>query len=368
MGAAGRGKLEWAKKSGKGPYKKYRLLLEAILQAIAQGRLTAEIKAHDESPLDWLKQGPGKETPDSPGWTTPVKPTVNQTNNTVNLLLHPEMQSLFAAILQVMAPYPEARQAVSEALAGGQEATPIAAPGVAFFLDATGGQAHLGPLELPARAANKPSPANPASCPGPATSTGHLLAPPAETGKIVVRGATPRWFDFRRTVHVEGLKDTRTFLRNVLPGLAIVLEFLAFAALSGLLDKESATAAWNSLLGKDSSAAILGAVTLFFASGAAGYIVANIYHAILNYLPFWSFDYHSVLRSLSDAGHLRVFRLDGTPITFDRRWRNQGRRITASPGYRRLAGFLRENSCPGRRRSASGQCCPWMGVPSAVRG
>jgi hypothetical protein len=110
--------LVWGKKSGKGPYKKYRLFLEAIAQAIAQARLTAEIKAHDESPLDWLKQGPGKETPDSPGWSTPVKPTVNQTNNTINLLLHPEMQSLFAAILQVLAPYPEARQAVSEALAG----------------------------------------------------------------------------------------------------------------------------------------------------------------------------------------------------------------------------------------------------------
>ena len=103
---------------GKGPYKKHRLFLEAITHAIAQTRLTAEIQAHDESPLDWLKQGPGKETPDSPGWSIPVKPTVNQTNNTINLLLHREMQSLFAIILQVLAPYPEARAAVSEALAG----------------------------------------------------------------------------------------------------------------------------------------------------------------------------------------------------------------------------------------------------------
>ena len=110
--------LEWGRKSKKGPYKKYRLFVEAVLQSIAQARLTAEIKAHDDSPLDWLKQGPGKETPDSPGWSTPVKPTVNQTNNTINLLLHPEMQSLFAAILQVLGPFPEARQAVSEALAG----------------------------------------------------------------------------------------------------------------------------------------------------------------------------------------------------------------------------------------------------------
>ena len=109
--------LEWGKKSGKGPYKKYRLFVEAVLQAVAQSRLTAEIKAHDDEPLRWLQQGPGKETSDSPGWSTPVKPSVNHTNNTINLLLHPEMQSLFAAILQVLAPFPEARQAVSEALA-----------------------------------------------------------------------------------------------------------------------------------------------------------------------------------------------------------------------------------------------------------
>ena len=113
--------LEWGRKSGKGPYKKYRLFVEAVLQAVAQSRLTAEIKAHDDEPLRWLQQGPGKETPDTPGWSTPVKPSVNHTNNTINLLLHPEMQSLFAAILQVLAPFPEARAAVSEALAGARK-------------------------------------------------------------------------------------------------------------------------------------------------------------------------------------------------------------------------------------------------------
>ena len=80
--------------------------------------MTAEIKAHDDEPLRRLQQGPGKETPDSPGLSTPVKPSANHTNNTINLLLHPEMQSLFAAILQVLASFPEARAAVSEALAG----------------------------------------------------------------------------------------------------------------------------------------------------------------------------------------------------------------------------------------------------------
>jgi hypothetical protein len=115
-------------RDGKGRYKKYRLFLEAIHQAVAQARLTAEIQAHDESPLDWLKQGPGKETPDSPGWSTPVKPSVNHTNNTINLLLHPEMQSLFAAILQVLGPFREARAAVSEALAGARKPPKLLPP------------------------------------------------------------------------------------------------------------------------------------------------------------------------------------------------------------------------------------------------
>ena len=51
-------KTGYGKKSAKGRYKKYRLFLEAIQQAIAQAHLTAEIKTYDESTLDWLKQGP----------------------------------------------------------------------------------------------------------------------------------------------------------------------------------------------------------------------------------------------------------------------------------------------------------------------
>ena len=38
------------------------------------------------------------------------------------------MQSLFAAILQVLAPFPEARQAVSEALAGAKQPPKLIAP------------------------------------------------------------------------------------------------------------------------------------------------------------------------------------------------------------------------------------------------
>jgi ABC-type multidrug transport system fused ATPase/permease subunit len=116
---------------------------------------------------------------------------------------------------------------------------------------------------------------------------------------------------------VEPLKDSRTLIRNVLPGLAFILEFIVFAYLSGLLDKYTTERAWGLLSTKESSAIAIGAVTLFFASGAAGYVVANIYHAILNRC-FRFFDYQRVLDSLSRSGHLRVQRLDGSEIKFDK--------------------------------------------------
>ncbi|MBL8799670.1 MAG: hypothetical protein JNM56_37655 [Planctomycetia bacterium] len=96
----------------------YRSLFLAVEQARAQARLAAEIEVFKADPTAWLKSGPGKETETNPGWTTTVKPKITQDNRTVNLLLAPEMQGLFAAILQILAPYPEARTAVAQALAG----------------------------------------------------------------------------------------------------------------------------------------------------------------------------------------------------------------------------------------------------------
>jgi hypothetical protein len=109
---------------------------------------------------------------------------------------------------------------------------------------------------------------------------------------------------------MEGLKDARTFLRNVLPGLAIVIEFVFFAWTFQLFNTEQwakATAVWTSLTGEPSAAAIAGVVTLFFASGAAGYIVSNLYHFVLNRFPgFQFFDYHRLLQSLTSSGRLKV--------------------------------------------------------------
>jgi hypothetical protein len=100
------------------PATRHRLYADAVRQAIAQARLAAEIKAFQDDPVTWQKQGPGKETPESPGWTTTVKPIIREGNQTINVLLSPEMQGVFAAILQVLAPFPEARAAAARALAG----------------------------------------------------------------------------------------------------------------------------------------------------------------------------------------------------------------------------------------------------------
>jgi hypothetical protein len=110
----------WLELAKKKRHKRYRDFVIAVRAAQAQARLAAEIKILQENPLDWLKSGPGRESPNLPGWTAPTKPLV-QTNNQVNLLLAPEMQGLFAAILRVLGPFPEARAAVALALAQSSE-------------------------------------------------------------------------------------------------------------------------------------------------------------------------------------------------------------------------------------------------------
>lgn len=95
---------------------KYRKLVTAIRQAQAQARLKAEIDCRQNDPKFWLRSGPGKETPSAPGWSMPTKPVVVNDQRTVNLLASPEWNSLWALILQALAGFPEARQALVSAL------------------------------------------------------------------------------------------------------------------------------------------------------------------------------------------------------------------------------------------------------------
>jgi len=114
--------MQLGKPTGRGkntkPHPKYTKLWQAVMVARGQAQLRAEIKALDDEPLQWLKFGPGKETQERPGWSGLPRPVVREDNTTVNVLLSPEMQGVFGAILQVLTPYPEARAAVAAALAG----------------------------------------------------------------------------------------------------------------------------------------------------------------------------------------------------------------------------------------------------------
>ncbi len=88
----------------------------AVRQAEAQVRLGAEIQALKEKPMDWLKSGPGRETADRPGWTAPARPKSRAEEAPFDALQHPELQKMFAALMDVLAPFPDARKAVTEAI------------------------------------------------------------------------------------------------------------------------------------------------------------------------------------------------------------------------------------------------------------
>jgi hypothetical protein len=88
----------------------------AIFEALATARVYAESQAFKTNPLAWLKHGPGKETPDRPGWSAAARAHVSQ-DVAADDLLDPALQAHFAAVLRALAPYPEARLAVAAALA-----------------------------------------------------------------------------------------------------------------------------------------------------------------------------------------------------------------------------------------------------------
>src|SRR4051812_27893499 len=59
------------KKNAREPYRGFWLRLQ---QAKAQARLLREIEVAKEDPRFWLKNGPGRDLPESPGWAAMVRP------------------------------------------------------------------------------------------------------------------------------------------------------------------------------------------------------------------------------------------------------------------------------------------------------
>lgn len=90
------------------PYRRFWL---DVLQAKAQARLGAEMKAREQDPKFWLRYGPGKDAIEAPGWASRDK-----TPTTVDGLANGEVRRLLGLVLQVLAPFPDARRALVESL------------------------------------------------------------------------------------------------------------------------------------------------------------------------------------------------------------------------------------------------------------
>jgi hypothetical protein len=88
-----------------------------VAQAQAKARLRAEMAVFEAEPKIWLIHGPGRETSASPGWTVSVKPAEGAVESR-NVLLDPEMMSLFRTLMEVLRPYPEASAQVAQTLMG----------------------------------------------------------------------------------------------------------------------------------------------------------------------------------------------------------------------------------------------------------
>src|SRR4051812_31329128 len=95
----------WLARGRKKPARRpYRVFWLNVVQAKAQARLSAELEARKKDAKFWLRYGPGKEPGDAPCWKPGGKVPPPPGG-----LSSPELQRMIALILQVLAPFPEAR-------------------------------------------------------------------------------------------------------------------------------------------------------------------------------------------------------------------------------------------------------------------
>jgi hypothetical protein len=104
--------LRWGKHAKNGMYQAF---AHKVAQAQATARLSAEMQAHQKDPRMWLRAGPGRETTDSQGWTTFVRPQARQRPN-VDPFTAPAFVAFLATLRATLTPYPEALEAVVAAI------------------------------------------------------------------------------------------------------------------------------------------------------------------------------------------------------------------------------------------------------------
>ncbi len=106
--------LTWGdKKNAREPYRGF---ARDFRQAVAHARLRAELVAYEKDPKFWLSHGPGKETPEYPGWTTEARAGTDQSDSDDGALLSEEWGRIYRAIRNALQGFPEANAAVAEAV------------------------------------------------------------------------------------------------------------------------------------------------------------------------------------------------------------------------------------------------------------
>jgi hypothetical protein len=91
-------------------------LWEAVRQARAHARFMAEMDLRTKAPKVWLLHGPGRETAELPGWTSPARPRPAGDGQGLSALEHPEVLALLDTVRQALVPFPEARVVLLTAL------------------------------------------------------------------------------------------------------------------------------------------------------------------------------------------------------------------------------------------------------------
>jgi hypothetical protein len=104
----------WLRRGARsGSRSRYRFFYKHVLEARAQARLSAEIETRKDDPRYWLTHGPGREKANAPGWTNPASGQLPAKKEQVGRNFTKQFLRTLDPVLEALAPFPEARQAVA---------------------------------------------------------------------------------------------------------------------------------------------------------------------------------------------------------------------------------------------------------------
>jgi hypothetical protein len=109
----------WLKRGQRpGAPEPYASFAAEVCSAHAQARLRAEIAAYEKDAKAWLQHGPGRQSANNPGWTSPAKPPTSvPPEQEMNPFTQPEVMRLFQRLLEALTAFPEARACAAGVLA-----------------------------------------------------------------------------------------------------------------------------------------------------------------------------------------------------------------------------------------------------------